>query len=332
VRRELSNEAGAGSGYRGRRLKRAPGFDFLLDFARLFVAGEAQVIIGLEAGPHLRRRPEVASQPESGVGRDAALLQNDFVDASRRHPQCLRQGILGQAKRFHELLAENFAGVNRRQLFRLHRVFLVIVHNFYAEGIRAFPPEANPPLIVDSDAVLPGPIAFQGFQPISWRGAKVFQAPRLVKEQKLSACHPLDLLRQPAGMLVLEEPFCLRAGKTAYHRPHTITPSVIEVNVPNADVSGLPSPGEPREEERPPMSTSIFPVPDECASIMARPALGLKACLEPARNSASNGPRLAASHAGWNQESTLKAILCGFPDRTAGGGVKDQANQERKQR
>jgi len=125
--------------------------------------------------------------------------------------------------------------VNRRQLFRLHRVFLVIVRNFDAERIRAFPSKANPPLIVDSDAVLPGPIAFQGFQPISWRGAEVFQAPRLVEQQKLSARHPLDLLRQPAGMLVLEEPFCLRAGKTAYHCPDTITPSVMVVNIPNAN-------------------------------------------------------------------------------------------------
>lgn len=61
------------------------------------------------------------------------------------------------------------------------------------------------------------------------------------------------------------------------------------------------------------MSASMFPASDECASIMACPALGLEACLESGRNSASSGPRLGARHAGRNQHPTLKAIFAVSP-------------------
>jgi hypothetical protein len=44
---------------------------------------------------------------------------------------------------------------------------LVIVGDFYIVGILAIPSEANPILVVDADAILPGPIAFQGFEPVT---------------------------------------------------------------------------------------------------------------------------------------------------------------------
>jgi len=54
------------------------------------------------------------------VRRDAALLQNDFVDPTRRHVQGPGQCVLRQAVRLHEFFAQDFARVNRRQFLRLH--------------------------------------------------------------------------------------------------------------------------------------------------------------------------------------------------------------------
>ena len=43
------------------------------------------------------------------------------------------------------------------------------------------PLKANPPLIIDTDAVLALPVALEGFQPIAGKGGEVFQARRRVQ-------------------------------------------------------------------------------------------------------------------------------------------------------
>src|SRR5437868_1414121 len=55
---------------------------------------------------------------------------------------------------------------------------LVIIDNLHIDRAgRTFRPfEANPPLIIDADAVLARPAAFKGFQPIAADRGKVFQA------------------------------------------------------------------------------------------------------------------------------------------------------------
>lgn len=68
------------------------------------------------------------------------------------------------------------------------------------------------------------------------------------------------------------------------------------------------------------MSALTSRAPDERASVMACPALGLKACLELARSSANNGPRLGPACSGRNQSSTLKAIVSDFPETWPASG------------
>ena len=68
----------------------------------------------------------------------------------------------------------------------------MIVHDFNIEDF-AFPPgKTNPPLVVDSDAVLALAITLEGFEPISRRHLQIIEATRLVKVQELSARNPLD--------------------------------------------------------------------------------------------------------------------------------------------
>ena len=70
----------------------------------------------------------------------------------------------------------------------------------------------------------------------------------------------------------------------------------------------------------------------ECASIPARPALGLEACLELTRTSASGRAGLGAARPGRNQESTLEAILPGLPERFAGVSVARMSGGQRDQK
>jgi hypothetical protein len=51
----------------------------------------------------------------------------------------------------------------------------MIVHDFHVMRIAIAPCEADPPLVVDANAVLPLAVRAQGFQAIAGRNAKVAQ-------------------------------------------------------------------------------------------------------------------------------------------------------------
>ena len=95
----------------------------------------------------------------------------------------------------------------------------MVVHNFHVQRIFALPAEANPPLVIDTDAVLPVPVALQRFKPISRWSAQILQAPGLVQQQQLSPSRPLNLRRQPPGRFVIEQPLSFRAGEAANQLP-----------------------------------------------------------------------------------------------------------------
>ena len=61
----------------------------------------------------------------------------------------------------------------------------MVVNNLNFEGVLTLPAKANPPLVVDADAVLALAVAFQGLQMVAIGDAQVLQAPGLVQEQQL---------------------------------------------------------------------------------------------------------------------------------------------------
>jgi hypothetical protein len=111
---------------------------------------------------------------------------------------------------------QNLAGVNGQQSIRLH-LSSVIIHDFYVKRILALPAEANPPLVINPDAVLAFAVTFQRFQVVAVGHAQVVQSPGLMQQQKLSPGRPLNLRRQAPGRLVVEQPLSFPAGKAAYH-------------------------------------------------------------------------------------------------------------------
>ena len=56
----------------------------------------------------------------------------------------------------------------------------VVVHDFYVTGAVIFPPKTQPPLLIDSDAALPSPIAGQKLQSVAMQRRQVLQCLRAV--------------------------------------------------------------------------------------------------------------------------------------------------------
>jgi len=72
----------------------------------------------------------------------------------------------------------------------------MIIHNLDVKRIFALPAEAEPPLVIDAEAVLAGAVSFQGFQPVAGRQHQVAQFPRAVQLRQLPKGNALNLRRQ----------------------------------------------------------------------------------------------------------------------------------------
>jgi len=91
---------------------------------------------------------------------------------------------------------------------------LVVIHNLNVIRIAVTPGEANPPLVVDPNAVCPGAIAPEQFKLVSRRYPKILQAPCLMEVQELPPRRPLDGLKS-TNQAVLKE----RRRICAFERP-----------------------------------------------------------------------------------------------------------------
>jgi hypothetical protein len=90
----------------------------------------------------------------------------------------------------------------------------MIVHYLNFKGIGCNPAEADPPLVVDPNAVLSRPITGKRFQPISGNLSQIGDGRRRLNVIELSLCHYGNTLKLPAelapedllGFLVPERP------------------------------------------------------------------------------------------------------------------------------
>jgi hypothetical protein len=68
----------------------------------------------------------------------------------------------------------------------------VVIRNFHIVGIAIAPDKANAPLVVDADAVLSFPIAFQYFQMIARRRLQIAKVSGNIQLSQLSLSHPFE--------------------------------------------------------------------------------------------------------------------------------------------
>jgi hypothetical protein len=115
----------------------------------------------------------------------------------------------------------------------------------------AAPYEAEPPLIVDSDAVLAGAVALERLQAISGRNAKVLQPLGRMEVQQLAPGRALDC-PESDHRPILKKRFSVMAAK----RPD---------QEPSYDVGGIPSRV---------MAEALGPHRDEHAGLRGQPGIG----------------------------------------------------------
>jgi hypothetical protein len=76
----------------------------------------------------------------------------------------------------------------------------MVIHNLNLKCIRVYPTEADAPLIVDPNTVLPRAIAAEGFQMIAWDRAQVRHGRRRVDLVELPLGHSSNPLKPPAEL------------------------------------------------------------------------------------------------------------------------------------
>ncbi len=92
----------------------------------------------------------------------------------------------------------------------------MVINDFNFVSMTVTPSEADAPAIVDSDAVLPGPISPQGLQPIARDSRQVFQAGGCVEPSEPGASCCFDG-QKPAASITLMERFSFPAAKGDNH-------------------------------------------------------------------------------------------------------------------
>ncbi len=113
--------------------------------------------MSLQIKPPTGARPEVTGKAQGGVRRDGALAAHNLAHAHGRDAEGAGQFALAQTQRFKEVVYQNFARMHRWE-FSFHSS--VVIHNFNVVRVLTLPAEANAPLLIDSNAVLSGAVAF----------------------------------------------------------------------------------------------------------------------------------------------------------------------------
>jgi hypothetical protein len=93
----------------------------------------------------------------------------------------------------------------------------MIVYDLDLLGADIVPHEADAPLIVDADTMLPNAVSLHGLQTVSGRRGQVVQLRGLMNLSKLPLRGPLDVLRQPLGKSAMEQRFGLTVGERSDH-------------------------------------------------------------------------------------------------------------------
>jgi hypothetical protein len=79
------------------------------------------------------------------------------------------------------------------------------------------PDETDAPLLIDTDAVLPGSVTFQGLEAIiRWHG-KISEHAGIIQHSQLSQSDPLNVLWQGSAERTAPDPFGFSAAKSDDH-------------------------------------------------------------------------------------------------------------------
>ena len=94
----------------------------------------------------------------------------------------------------------------------------MIVNDLHLLWSSIGPHEADPPLVVDPDAVLTGSIALERFKSVSWRDPEIVEPLRRPHLTKLAQRNPLDPRIDRSHGLTTPQPFGRLVAERSDHR------------------------------------------------------------------------------------------------------------------
>jgi hypothetical protein len=93
----------------------------------------------------------------------------------------------------------------------------VVVDDLDVMWVALLPDEANSPLVIDPDGMLPLAAASQCLEPVSRRDGKIVDPPRVVNQSELPQCDRLYIGRQPAAPDAIPNRSSLRIAEAHDH-------------------------------------------------------------------------------------------------------------------
>jgi len=93
----------------------------------------------------------------------------------------------------------------------------VIIDNLDIKGVASFEPEADAPLIVDTNAPLSFPFALERLKPVAWRHSQVFCPPGSIQQGKFPHRCRLNT-DKPLFALAVEQSFSITALERFNHK------------------------------------------------------------------------------------------------------------------
>jgi len=144
---------------------------FSIDTIAKLTLSDFQVVTDLHAEPDSCAGAEIASQAHGGIHRDCALAVDDLADANGSDANIMRQAILSQTERLHEVLEQDFTGMDWGEcVVHSHLPLRMIINDFDISCLIVNPLEADAPLVIDANAILTGSFALELLETIAGRG------------------------------------------------------------------------------------------------------------------------------------------------------------------
>lgn len=94
----------------------------------------------------------------------------------------------------------------------------MIIRDLYIKGIPFSPFKADPPLIIDADAVLPRPISGKLFQPVRRRDSQIVERYGVIQHSQLAQSNLLNVRWQSARKTPTKDPFCFNILEGLNHK------------------------------------------------------------------------------------------------------------------
>lgn len=174
--------------------------------------------VGLKVHPELWRLAKIFTEPKCNITGYRPRTVNNITDSHGRYSNVMcKTGLRNTHLPYN--LSKYYTWMHRLKVSS-HDIppFLVIVCNLNIMRTICIKPEADTPLVIDSDAPLTGPLTRKRLKTIRRRQPQIFDCYGSIKLSKFNNSPFLNVLWQLARLYPLKQPLSFFTGKRPYHK------------------------------------------------------------------------------------------------------------------